>query len=128
MKRHHHQNGKQSSATEQNQVKNKNVQIFFCGGDVTIPMYPLTPMSLFVTNVGYPLTPYPGDVIFECPQMLTDCLPYMFVLWGGISRQPKLDHPNYLELRQKSLKKIVLRTWRRLKGELFEEKFIIINT
>ena len=24
--------------------------------------------------------------------MLTDCLPYILVLWGGIFRQPKLDH------------------------------------
>ena len=28
---------------------------------------PLPPMSLFVTNFGYPPPPYPSDVIFQCP-------------------------------------------------------------
>ena len=30
-------------------------------------MYPLNPISLSVTNFGYPLPLYPGDVIFEWP-------------------------------------------------------------
>ena len=49
-------------------VKSKNLERIFFGGDVTICMYPLPPMSLFVSNFGYPPpNPYPLDVIFEWP-------------------------------------------------------------
>ena len=40
---------------DQKQTKSKNVYIIFFGGDVTICMYPLPPLSLFVTDFGYPL-------------------------------------------------------------------------
>ena len=53
-------NPKLSSAAadiDQKQTKSKNLHTIFLGGDVTICMYPLPPMSLFVTNFGYPLPP-----------------------------------------------------------------------
>ena len=39
----------------------------FMGGDVTICIYPLSPVSLFITDFGYIPPPYLGDVIFEWP-------------------------------------------------------------
>ena len=66
--------------TDQKQAKNKNFYIIFLGGDVTIYMYPLPPMSHFVTNFGYTLTPSPGDVIFELPLMVLISFNYVAIL------------------------------------------------
>ena len=52
------------SRADQNQAKNKNLYIMFFGGGVTIYIYLLPPMSLFVI-LGIALSSYLGDVIFE---------------------------------------------------------------
>ena len=43
-----------SAAADQKQTKSKNLHTIFFGGDVTICMHPLSPMSLFVSSLVAP--------------------------------------------------------------------------
>ena len=61
-----------AAALTKTKQKIKTYAKIFFGGDVTFCMYPLSPMSLFITDFGYPShlhplppPPYLRDVIFE---------------------------------------------------------------